>query len=253
MVNIDENVLNGSVALITGATSGIGRSLSLRLAERGASVFAMGRNEDKLKELVSDAKIKGLKIFPLIAEVTDGDAISGFVSEIIDRFQKIDILVNNAGVMFLASMSDCELDDWIEMVNTNIIGTLILTRYVLPHMAAAGRGDILNVSSISARSVGPGVAVYSATKKAVDVISEGMRQELAGAGVRVSSLQLGGVDTGLNEKIRNGTMKKLIKMRSNAYHDLPVEAVVDEMLHILTRPRYMTVGSSFIVPSDQAG
>lgn len=239
------------VILITGAGAGIGRSTALALAEAGAIVHGLGRQEADLHSLAAEAERKGGKVCPLVVDVGDAHQVQAAVQDVQRRHGRIDILVNNAGVMYLAPVRDGELQDWTAMIQTNLLGTLNTMQAVLPAMLAQGCGDILNFSSISARLIGPGTAVYAASKKAVEVISESMRQELAGTGVRVGCLQLGGVATGLNGKIRNQAMRRLIRMRSQSYHDLPVDAVVQEVLHILSRPRFMNIGSSFILSSDQ--
>jgi NADP-dependent 3-hydroxy acid dehydrogenase YdfG len=244
--------LNQRVALITGASAGIGRSTALMLARAGVHVYALGRNRAALNNLCSEAQTQGLDIRAVEADVADSAQIQLAVKAMHDAHGQVDILLNNAGVMYLSPMKEGELHDWTVMIQTNLIGTLNTMQAVLPGMVTQGRGDILNFSSISARLIGPGTAVYAASKKAVEVITESMRQELAGTGVRVGCIQLGGVATSLNDKIRNTSMRRLIKMRSQSYHDLPVSAVVDEILHILTRPRCLNIGSSFILSSDQA-
>ncbi len=246
------NELSQRVVLITGAGSGIGRSTALAMANAGAIVFALGRQQTSLDELATEADSRDLKIQTIKADVADAAQVHDAVQKMHGLYGRVDILLNNAGVMYLSPMKDGELHDWTAMVQTNLIGTLNTMQAVLPAMLAQQQGDILNFSSISARLIGAGTAVYSASKKAVEVITESMRQELAGTGVRVGCIQLGGVATGLNDKIPNNSMRRLIKMRSQSYHDLPVDAVVDEILHILTRPRYLNIGSSFILSSDQA-
>jgi NADP-dependent 3-hydroxy acid dehydrogenase YdfG len=165
----------------------------------------------------------------------------------------VDLLVNNAAVMYLAPMADAELDDWLEMVDVNLKAPLALMAAVLPSMLARRSGQIVNLSSISARRPGPGVQVYGATKAALDVLSEGLRQELAPRGVRVTSFQLGAVDTALNDKIRNAPMRRLIQARAKGYRALPVDEVVREVLHAVTLPPHINLGQVFLVPTDQAG
>lgn len=240
------------IVLITGAGAGIGRSTALALARVGAIVHALGRKENDLQSLAIEAAQHGQCIYPQIADVSNVEQVQAAVQAVQSRHGRIDVLLNNAGVMYLAPIRDGELQDWTAMIQTNLLGALNTMQAVLPGMLAQGSGDILNLSSISARLIGPGTAVYAASKKAVEVISESMRQELAGTGVRVGCLQLGGIATELNGKIRNSAMRRLIKMRSQSYHDLPVDAVVGEILHILSRPRYLNIGSSFILSSDQA-
>lgn len=247
-----QNELNGKVAFVTGAGAGIGKGVAMGLSKRGAIVYAVGRNVEKLEELAREAQSYGNNIHSLVADVSDREQINGAVEIVSARHGRVDIAINNAGVMYLAPIKENDWSDGITMVHTNLVGTLNVIHAVLPGMLKRGEGDILNFSSISARMTGPGTAVYGATKCAIEVISESMRQELAGTGVRVGCLQLGGVATGLNDKIHNKEMRRFIKMRGKGYHDLPVESVVGEVIHMLTRPRYMHVASTFLLSSDQA-
>jgi NADP-dependent 3-hydroxy acid dehydrogenase YdfG len=244
------STLAGTVAMVTGAGRGIGRALALALAGRGVRVVAIGRNVDGLAEEIAAA---GGIARAHSADVRDEDALRKIVQQTEAEFGALDILVNNAGVMYLAPMADREVGDWHEMVDVNLKAPLTLIGAALPGMLARGRGHILNVSSISARKVGPGVTVYSATKNALDVVSEGLRQELAPRGVRVTSFQLGAVETSLNDKIRNPAMRRLIKARAGAYQALPVDAVVELIVHALSLPDAINLGSVFLAPSDQAG
>jgi NADP-dependent 3-hydroxy acid dehydrogenase YdfG len=241
--------LKNQVAFVTGAGRGIGRALCLALAQAGAQVVGVGRHVDGLREEIEAA---GGRALAFAADVRDAAAMQSAVAQSVEVFGRIDILVNNAGVMYLGPMADVEVDDWQEMVDVNFKAPLTLLAAVLPGMLARRHGQILNVSSICSRQVGPGVTVYSATKRALDTVSEGLRQELANRGVRVTSLQLGAVDTELNDKIRNQPMRRLIKARAAVYQALPVQAAVDMVMHALAMPAGMTLGSAFLVPSEQA-
>jgi len=242
--------LKGRVALVTGAGRGLGRALALALGAAGAPVVCVGRNVAGLRAGIESA---GGRALECSADVRDAGAMRAVVDEAERELGRIDILVNNAGVMYLGPMSDAEAGDWHEMVDVNLKAPLTLIGAVLPGMLARGDGHIVNVSSISARKVGPGVTVYSATKAALDVVSEGLRQELAPRGVRVSCVQLGAVDTGLNDKIRNAPMRRLIKARATGYTALPVAAAVSAIVDVLALPKSVNAGSIFLAPADQAG
>ena len=236
------NSLEGRVAMVTGAGSGLGRELASVLAARGAKVVAVGRGVASLHCALACE-----------LDVRDHDALRAAVALSIERFGALDILVNNAGVMYLAPMADAESDDWQAMVDVNLKAPLALIAAAMPHMLARGSGHILNISSISARRVGPGVAVYAATKAALDTVTEGLRQELAPRGVRVGTVQLGAIGTPLNDKIRNPAMRRLIKTRESAYTPMPALAAAKAIADVLALPAALNAGSLFLAPADQAG
>lgn len=242
--------MKDQVVLVTGAGRGLGRALAVSLGAAGAAVVGLGRNVDGLE---AEVRAAGGRALACSVDVRDDAAVRSAVERAQREFGRIDALVNNAGVMYLAPMADVEVADWHEMVEVNLKAPLTLIGAVLPGMIERGRGHVVNVSSISARKVGPGVTVYSATKGALDTVSEGLRQELAPRGVRVTTVQLGAVDTELNDKIRNVSMRRLIKTRATAYHAMPVAEAAAAILHVLTLPASVNVGSLFLSPADQAG
>lgn len=244
--------LDERVVIVTGASAGIGRELVRALYAEGAYIAFCGRNEAALAAL-SDELGGGARIFYQAFDIRDSGAIQRFIDMIHERYGRIDALINNAGVMYLGPISEVEIADWLEMIDINVKAPMALTAHVLPRMLERRSGDIINFSSISARILGPGVTVYSASKSAIDVFSEGLRRECAGSGVRVAAIQLGGVNTEINEKIRNLNMRKLIKMRAKTYHTLDVEDVCQTVVHMLKQPRNVSFASVFLVSADQAG
>lgn len=244
------STLHGQVAILTGAGGGVGQALALALAQAGATVVACGRDTARLAAL---REAGGARIEPHALDVRDAAAVRTCAEAARQRHGAIDILVNNAGVMYLAPMADAEADDWLEMVDVNLKGPLALMAAVLPGMLARGRGHIVNVSSICARRGGPGVTVYGASKAALDHVSEGLRQEVAARGVKVTSFQLGAVDTPLNDKIRNAPMRRLIKARAGAYHALAPADVAQAIVHALALPAPVHLAQAFLLPADQAG
>jgi NADP-dependent 3-hydroxy acid dehydrogenase YdfG len=245
--------LKGSVVIVSGAGGGLGRALAIALGAAGANVIGVGRRARHIETLEAEVAAAGGRAIGYCADVRDDDSMREVVNIALREFGHVDILVNNAAVMYLAPMADVEVDDWHEMVDVNIKAPLTLIGAVLPGMLARRSGHIVNISSISARKVGPGVTVYSATKGALDTVSEGLRQEVAAKGVRVTSFQLGAVATELNNKIRNVSMRRLIKTRATAYHALAVDDVVKAIVHVLQLPPNVNMGSAFLAPADQAG
>jgi NADP-dependent 3-hydroxy acid dehydrogenase YdfG len=243
--------LQGRVAMVTGAGGGVGRELAGVLAQRGASLVLVGRGVEAVAASLEGEA--GLRVIACELDLRDDEALRRAVARAVETFGAIDILVNNAGVMYLAPMADAEVEDWQAMVDVNLKAPLALVGAVLPLMVARGSGHILNVSSISARRVGPGVAVYAATKAALDTVTEGLRQELAPRGVRVTGVQLGAVATPLNDKIRNPAMRRLIKTRESAYTPIPPRQAAEAIADALCLPAALNVGSLFLVPADQAG
>jgi clavulanate-9-aldehyde reducatase len=241
--------LAGKVCLVTGGGAGIGRALVTSLATAGARVAWCGRQRTTLEETrVLAGADDGL--FDVV-DVRKPDQIAEFLARVRSSLGTIDVLVNNAAVMYLGPVHETPVDDLREMLETNVLGPLTFIRCVLDDMRARG-GQILNISSISARSVGPGSVAYSASKTALDVISEGLRLECAGTGVRVMSLQLGAVSTSLNDKIRHAGMRRFLKARERTYTPLRPATVAAEILHMLTAPHSTLLASVFMVPMSQA-
>ncbi len=245
--------LEDRVAIVSGAGGGIGRGLAIALGAAGARVIGVGRNFQQMQDLEAEVAAVGGQAIGCCADVRDDAAIRQMITFVESRFGPVDLLVNNAAVMYLAPMAEAEVSDWHDMVDINLKAPLTLIGAVLPGMVARRSGHIVNLSSISARKVGPGVTVYSATKTALDVVSEGLRQEVAAKGVRVTSLQLGAVATDLNDKIRNAPMRRLIKTRASTYTALSVDDAVAGIMHALCLPASVNLGSAFLVPTDQAG
>ena len=183
--------LSGCVALVTGASSGIGQATAAELAAHGAHVVAVARRKDRLDELVARIEAAGGAAEAVVADITDESAAQEVVAQTVERHGHLDILVNNAGVMLLGPTAEASVEDWKRMVDLNVLGLLYCTHAALPHLLEAAQNgprrvaDLVNVSSIGGRSVRPGSQVYNLTKWGVGALSESMRQELASKHVRV--------------------------------------------------------------------
>ncbi len=184
----------GRVALVTGATSGIGRALALSLLDAGAQVIAAGRRLERLAEL--QQQVNSERLLTCVLDVQSAPSLASCLAGLPTGFAAIDLLVNNAGLALgLNKAHEANLADWETMIQTNVLGLTRVTRAVLPGMVARNRGDIINISSIAATYPYPGGNVYGATKAYVRQLSLNLRADLLGTAIRVSSVELGLVET----------------------------------------------------------
>ena len=193
--------LDGRVALVTGASSGIGWATAVALAEQGAAVAAGARRVERLEELRTQVEGAGGRLLPLELDVTDADACRAAVDRTVAELGGLDVVVNNAGVMLLGPVVGADTSDWRRMVETNLLGLMHVTDAALPHLLEAGRGDVVQMSSVAGRTVSAGSGVYNATKWAVNAFSEALRQEVTQRGVRVTLVEPGAVATELTDHI----------------------------------------------------
>src|SRR5215203_5963822 len=195
--------LNGTVALVTGASSGIGQATAVALAARGASVALAARRTELLDELPARIGEGGGKTVTITADVTDEAQARQAVERTVDELGRLDTVVNNAGVMLLGPILDAPVEEWERMVHVNLLGVIYVAKAALPHLLGAAEGDprrvadLVNVSSVAGRVARLGSGVYNATKHGVGAFSESLRQEVAGKHVRVSLVEPGAVDTEL--------------------------------------------------------
>src|SRR4051812_46891869 len=189
--------LDGKVAAITGASSGIGEATAVALASEGAAVAIGARREDRLSSLASRIEGDGGRALALRVDVADEESAAAFVTEAHSQLGGLDILVNNAGVMLLGPVEGAPTDQWRTMVNVNLLGLLYCTHAALPLMREAGRGHLVNISSVAGRSPNAGSAVYNLTKFGVGAFSEALRQEVTGSGIRMTVIEPGFVETEL--------------------------------------------------------
>ena len=245
------NNLKGKYALITGATSGIGKACAIHLAKMGVNLILTGRRKDRLKELkqslLTDNDIK-INIFTL--DVTNKDEVNKKISHSTIK-QNIDILINNAGLALDASKIDeCDIDDWETMIDTNIKGLLYVSRVVIPHMRKNNSGHIINLGSIAGVNTYPNGNVYCATKSAVHTLSEAMNIDLVGTNIRVSNIAPGAVKTEFSDVRFKGDKEK-----SDAVYDgfKPLEAndVADLIVYVLNAPEHINIQHTLIMPTAQ--
>ncbi|SMC97324.1 SDR family NAD(P)-dependent oxidoreductase [Kibdelosporangium aridum] len=243
--------LNGKVALVTGASSGIGEATAEALAAQGASVVIGARRTDRLAALEERLTAKGTKVLSLELDVTDQDACKAAVQAAVDQFGQLDVLVNNAGVMLLGSIVGADTTDWTRMINTNVLGLMFMTDAALPHLLAS-KGSIIQVSSVAGRVARVGSGVYNASKWAVGAFSESLRQEVTAHGVRVVLIEPGMVDTELRDHITDQAAKAAIEERASQTRQLQAADIANAVVYAVTQPDYVAVNEILIRPTDQA-
>lgn len=183
--------LRGQVALITGASSGIGEAIARALAGRGVRLALAARRTERVEALARELSAAGTEAFAITADVRDEAQVQAMVQATVDRFGGIDILIPNAGLGYRAPIVESDTQRWKTMLDTNVFGVLITLKYGVPHVVARGRGTVFLLSSVAGQTVAFGGAGYSATKYAVNAIGEALRQEMARQNVRVTLLQPG--------------------------------------------------------------
>ncbi len=246
--------LDGAVALVTGASSGIGEATAEALAQAGASVAIAARRADRLEQLAS--RIDG-RTLVLEADVTSEPAAREAVERTVSELGRLDILVNNAGVMLLGPAVGAPLEEWQRMLEVNVAGLLYCAHAALPHLLKAAEdgtrqvADMVNISSVAGRVARQGSGVYNLTKHGVGAFSESLRQEVAGRHLRVSLVEPGAVATELSSHNRP-EIQATIKERFAEVERLESSDIADAILYIVTRPRHVAVNEVLIRPTEQA-
>src|SRR4051794_3131860 len=242
--------LAGRTALVTGASSGIGRAIALGLAEAGARVAVGARRRDPLMELAARIEEVGSGALPLGLDVTDEAACRRAVEQTVEELGGLDILVNNAGLMLLGQVEGADTEDWRRMVDTNLLGLMYMTHAALPHLLER-RGAVVQLSSSSGRVARPGSAVYSASKFAVNAFSESLRQEVTGRGVRVIVVEHGVVETELRDHITDLAAKERITAAAASVRQLQPEDIAAAVTYAVSQPEHVAVNELLIRPVDQ--
>ena len=243
--------LTGKVALVTGASSGIGAATAIALAEEGAKVVLSARRADRMQEVAERIKGAGGSAIAIIGDVSVEADADRMVSETVNAYGQIDIVVNNAGVMLLGPIADADLEDWRRMININVLGLMYVTHAALPHMKSRNAGHIVNISSTAGRMARAGAGVYNASKWGVGAFSESLRQELHKTKIRVTIIEPGIVATELRDHITNATAKQQINDMANAMVMLEPEDVSASIIYAVTQPERVNVNEILIRPTDQ--
>ena len=242
-------MLVDATVLVTGASSGIGRACAEAFARAGARLLLCARRGDRLTELADslDAEVRTLPL-----DVRDRAAVSAAVDGLDDGWRNVDVLVNNAGLAVgFGPLQDNDPADWDRMIDTNITGLLNVTHAVVPAMVRRGRGHVINIGSIAGRQTYPNGAVYCATKAAVDCITTGLRMDLLGKGVRVSTVDPGAVETEFSVVRFSGDHDRAERVYEGMT-PLTADDVAETVVWVADRPAHVQVAEVVLLPTDQA-
>ncbi|HUA79007.1 MAG TPA: SDR family NAD(P)-dependent oxidoreductase [Dyella sp.] len=246
-----KNRLKDRIALVTGASSGIGEATALALAEQGAKVAIAARRKDRLDQLAT--KLAGLGADPLVlvADLASEAEAQRIVKETQAHYGRLDILINNAGVMYLEPVAEADLGRWRRMLELNVLSLIASTQAALAGMRARREGHIVNISSVAGRVANPNSAAYAATKFGVVGFSESLRREVYKDNVRVSVIKPGLVDTELRDHIGDASVKQALNSAASSMRQLQSEDVADVILFCVTRPDYVCINEVLMRPTDQ--
>ncbi|WP_047866074.1 SDR family NAD(P)-dependent oxidoreductase [Rubrobacter aplysinae] len=244
--------LDGKVAVITGASSGIGEATAEALAAEGASVAVAARRKDRLESLSQRIEGNGGRVLTVECDVTDEGQAHDLIRQVERELGRVDILVNNAGVMLLSRIDKSLSDEWRQMFDVNVLGLLYATDAALEVMKRQQSGHIVNISSVAGRVTNPSSGVYSGTKFAVNAISDGLRKENVDDHLRVTVIEPGAVATELTEHISDDEAKDAIEGMVNRMDPLQSEDVANAIAYAVTQPARVNVDEILIKPTDQA-
>ncbi|MFI5020102.1 MAG: SDR family oxidoreductase [Alphaproteobacteria bacterium] len=248
----DQPILGAkSVALVSGASRGIGAAMVHALAARGARVIATARKRERLDKLVERY---GKDILPLVLDVTDAGAASGLVAALPAEWRAVDILINNAGsdVGGRRRFDEGGIEDWAATIETNVTGLMRVTRAVLPGMLARGRGHIVNLGSIAGLRPAAGMAAYNTSKAAVHMFSDSLRAELKGTGIRVSEIMPGTARTGFAEARWRGDKAAAERFYASFETLLTADDVARAVVFALEQPSHVVIAQLLVLPTSQA-
>jgi NADP-dependent 3-hydroxy acid dehydrogenase YdfG len=243
--------LAGKVALVTGASSGIGEATAIALAEAGAAVAIGARRRDRLDALSAKLTGSGARVLTLDLDVTDEQACAAAVARTRAELGGLDVLVNNAGVMLLGTIVGADTEDWRRMLSTNVLGLMYMTSAAIEGMVEQGSGDVVNVSSVAGRQARKGAGVYNASKWAVNAFSESLRQEVTGRGVRIGLVEPGAVATELSSHITQPEAKAASVQMAAGMRTLQAEDIARAVLYLVTQPPHVAVNEVLVRPTDQ--
>jgi NADP-dependent 3-hydroxy acid dehydrogenase YdfG len=243
------NNIEGKVVVITGASSGLGEATARLLSAQGASVMLGARRVDRLQALADELTGSGGKALAVTTDVTDCDQVKRLVDGAVQAYGRIDVMINNAGLMPQAPLERLKIDEWNRMIDVNIKGVLYGIAAALPYMQQQQAGHIINVSSVAGHKVGPGFAVYAATKHAVRALSEGLRQEVKPYNIRTTVISPGAVDTELPNSVTEPDIAE--KVRKAHEIAIPAESFARAVAFAMSQPEEVDVNEILFRPTRQ--
>ena len=248
--------LDGTVALVTGASSGIGEATARVLAGRGAAVALIARRTDRLEQLAERIAKDDGRALVVGGDVTDRAEAREAVDRTVSELGRLDTLVNNAGVMLLGPAADAPLEEWEHMVSLNLMGLLYVTHAAIPHLLRAVDdsprqvADLVNISSVAGRVARSGSGVYNLTKWGVGAFTESLRQEFSGRHLRASVVEPGAVKTELTNHLRD-EIRQQTRQRFAGVELLEADDIADAVAYIVTRPRRVAINELLVRPTEQ--
>lgn len=244
-----ENI-NGKVIVITGASSGLGEATARRLSSEGATVVLGARRGDRIEALASELSTKGGKATALVTDVTIQAQVKALVGAAVERYGRVDVMINNAGLMPQALLEKLQVEEWNRMIDVNLKGVLYGIGAALPYMKQQKSGHFIQVSSVAGHKVGPGFAVYAATKFAVRALSEGLRQEVKPYNIRTTVLSPGAVTTELPNSVTDPDAAVRIK-QFYAAAAIPADSFARAVSFAISQPEDVDINEIVFRPTKQ--
>ncbi len=244
--------LQGKKVLITGASSGIGKACAEAFAKEGVDLIICGRNQPKLQKVVNDlTKTRYVKVLPLAFDITDAQAVENAITQLPDEWRDIDILVNNAGMALgYDKLYAGNVQDWDQVIDTNIKSMIYMTRFVVAHMVRRQQGHIINMGSISSRQTYSGGSVYCASKFAVRGLTDTLRMDVHGTSIRVSLIDPGMVKTDFFDVRLQGDQEKVNALFAGMT-PLQPQDVAETVVFCASRPAHVCIQELTVMPTDQ--
>ena len=250
--------LDGTVALVTGASSGIGEATARALAARGAKVAVAARRLERLERLAGEIGGHGHTALAIESDITEQEQAIDAVDRTVDELGRLDIVVNNAGQMLLGPIEGAPTEEWDRMIDLNLKGLINTTHAAVPHLLAAaedserGCADVVNISSVAGRIARAGSGVYNLTKFGVGAFSESFRQEFASRRVRTTIVEPGAVATELTDHLRDG-VREQVRKRFDGVEVLQADDIAETIAFAVTRPWHVSLNEILIRPTEQQG